>query len=104
MAGRAVVTRDVVHLPDVDADPEYTYAGPRHFRSGLNAPILLEDELIGVIGIVREEVGPFPDEHVELLKTFADQAAIGIANITCLFCDLRGITDLRRDGGAGGPV
>jgi GAF domain-containing protein len=84
MAGRAAVTREVVHLPDVDADPEYTYAGPRHFRSGLNEPILLEDELIGVIGMVREEVGPFADEHIELLGSFADQAAIAIANARLL--------------------
>jgi class 3 adenylate cyclase/putative methionine-R-sulfoxide reductase with GAF domain len=80
LAGRAAVTRDVVHLPDVNADPEYTYAGPRHFRSGLSVAILLEGELIGVIAIVRDEVGPFADEHVELLRSFADQAAIAIAN------------------------
>ena len=96
MAGRAAVTRDVVHLPDVDADPEYTYAGPRPFRSGLNVPILLEDELIGVIGIVREEVGPFADEHIELLKTFADQAAIAIANARLIDAVERQRTELSR--------
>lgn len=80
MAGRAAVTRDVVHLPDVEADPEYTYAGPRYYRSGLHVPIVLDDELIGVIGITRVKLGPFPEEHIELVKTFADQAAIAIAN------------------------
>lgn len=84
MAGRTAVTRDVVHLPDVDADAEYAYAGPRFFRSGLSVPILLESELIGVIGMVREEVGPFADEHIELLRSFADQAAIAIANARLL--------------------
>lgn len=96
MAGRAALTRDVVHLPDVDAEPEYTYAGPRHFRSGLNVPILLEDELIGVVGVVRDEVGPFGDEHVELLQSFADQAAIAIANARLIEAVERQRTELSR--------
>jgi adenylate cyclase len=96
MAGRTVVTRAVVHVPDVNADPEYTYTGPRHFRSGLHVPILLEDELIGVIGLVREEVGPFADEYVELLETFADQAAIAIANARLLDAVERQRTELSR--------
>ena len=84
MAGRAALTREVVHLPDVDADPEYTYEGPRPFRSGLHAPILLDDELIGVIGVTRDTLGPFGEEQIELLETFADQAAIAIANARLL--------------------
>jgi class 3 adenylate cyclase len=96
MAGRAAVTREVVHLADVDADPEYTYAGPRPFRSGLHVPILLEEELIGVVGIVREELGPFADEHIELVKTFADQAAIAIANARLLDAVERQRTELSR--------
>lgn len=96
MAGRTVVTRDIVHLPDVDADPEYTYAGPRFFRAGLNVPILLESELIGVIGIVREEVGPFAEEHIEMLRSFADQAAIAIANARLIEAVERQRTELSR--------
>ncbi|HEY2940049.1 MAG TPA: adenylate/guanylate cyclase domain-containing protein [Gaiellaceae bacterium] len=80
MASRAALTRRLVHVPDVEADPEYTYAGPRPFRSGLNIPVLFEEELIGVIGIVRAQAGPFADEHIELVQTFADQAAVAIAN------------------------
>jgi adenylate cyclase len=96
MAGRAALTREVVHLPDVDADPEYTYAGPRHYRSGLSVPIMLEEELIAVIGIVRKEVGPFADEHIELVETFADQAAIAIANARLLDTVERQRTELSR--------
>ncbi|MDP9261885.1 MAG: GAF domain-containing protein [Actinomycetota bacterium] len=84
MAGRAALTREIVHLEDVDADPEYTYAGPRPFRSGVNVPILLDDELIGVIGIVRDEPGRFDDDQIELVKAFADQVAIAIANARLL--------------------
>jgi len=96
MAGRATLTRAIVHIPDIEADPEYTYSGPRHYRSGLNVPILLENELIGVIGVVRKEVGPFADEHVELLETFADQAAIAIANARLLEAVERQRTELSR--------
>jgi adenylate cyclase len=96
MAGRSVLTREIVHLPDVEADPEYTYAGPRFFRAGLNVPILLESELIGVIGIVREEVGPFAEEHIEMLRSFADQAAIAIANARLIEAVDRQRTELSR--------
>jgi len=96
MAARAALTREIVHLPDVDADPEYTYAGPRPFRSGLNVPIMLDDELIGVVGIVRDVVGPFEEEQIELVKTFADQAAIAIANARLLDAVERQRTELSR--------
>jgi class 3 adenylate cyclase len=84
MTGRVVLTRQIVNIADVEADPEYTYAGPRHFRSALSVPILLDDELIGVIGIVRESVGRFTDAHVEVVQAFADQAAVAIANARLL--------------------
>lgn len=84
MAGRVVLTRQIVNIADVEADPEYTYAGPRHFRSALSVPILLDDELIGVIGIVRETVGAFTNEQIEVVQAFADQAAVAIANARLL--------------------
>ena len=80
-AGRAAVTRDIVHIPDVLLDPEWAYAGPHTgIRSGLGVPVLFEDELIGVLVIVREKPRPFTDEQIQLVQTFADQAAITIAN------------------------
>jgi len=96
MAGRTAMTRAVVHLPDVEADPEYTYAGPRPYRSGLHVPVLLDEELIGVLGITREEVGAFSDEEIDLLATFADQAAIAIANARLLEAVERQRTELSR--------
>jgi class 3 adenylate cyclase len=84
MTGRVALTREVVNIADVESDPGYAYAGPRHFRSGLSVPILLDNELIGVIGIVRDTVGAFSDEQVELVQAFADQAAIAIANARLL--------------------
>jgi adenylate cyclase len=95
-AGRAALTREVVHIEDVDADPEYTYAGPRHYGSGVSVPVLLDDELIGVIGFVRDEVGRFDEDHIELLKAFADQVAIAIANARLLDTVERQRTELAR--------
>jgi adenylate cyclase len=79
-AGRTAVTRQPVHIPDVDEDPEYVYAGPRYYHSMLGIPILYEEELIGVVVVVREEQRAYTKEHIALLKTFADQAAVALAN------------------------
>ena len=84
MAGRAALTRALVHVPDILDDPDYAYGGPRPFRANLSVPILFEDELIGVIGIVRAEPGAFAEEHVALVQLFAEQAAIAIANARLL--------------------
>jgi class 3 adenylate cyclase/putative methionine-R-sulfoxide reductase with GAF domain len=79
-AGRAALERMSVHIPDVLADPEYTYPGPRFFRTMLGVPIMVEDDLIGVVVVVRREPKPFTDDHVALVQTFADQAAIALTN------------------------
>ena len=80
--GRAAVTRDVVHIPDTHEDPEYSWgaAGIMEYRSLLAAPILLEGELIGAMNVVKVAPEPFAPENTELIRTFADQAAIAIAN------------------------
>jgi adenylate cyclase len=46
----------------------------------LGVPIVVEGNLIGVIGVVRNEAKPFSDDQIELMETFADQAAVAIAN------------------------
>ena len=96
LAGRAAFTREPVHIPDLDLDPEYSYAGPRPFRAALSVPILLEDELIGAIALVRMEPEPFTDDQIELVRTFADQAAIAIANARLLDAVERQRTELAR--------
>jgi two-component system NtrC family sensor kinase len=74
-AGRAALERKPVQIPDVLADPDYTYPGPRFFRTMLGVPIMVEDDLIGVVVVVRREPKPFTDDHIALVQTFADQAA-----------------------------
>jgi class 3 adenylate cyclase len=84
--GRVALTRSTVHIPDVLADPDYTWTGSEisGLRTLLGVPVLLDEELIGVIGIARFEAKAFTDEQIELVETFADQAAIAIANARLL--------------------
>jgi class 3 adenylate cyclase len=95
-AGRAALTRQPVHIPDVEKDSEYTYGGPRPYRSILGVPVIVEDELIGAVITVRHEPRPFTDEHIALVQTFADQAAIAIANARLIDAVERQRTELSR--------
>ncbi len=90
VAGRAVLTKAVVHIPSLFDDPEYTHgelARVTGFRSALAAPMLKEGKVIGAVGTTRLVPGPFSDSQIALLKTFADQAVIAIENVR-LFTDL----------------
>jgi class 3 adenylate cyclase/putative methionine-R-sulfoxide reductase with GAF domain len=77
--GRVAMTKKPVHIPDVYADPDYDYPAVE-IRTLLGLPVLVEDELVGVIGLARHEVRPFDDSEIELMATFADQSAVAIAN------------------------
>jgi two-component system NtrC family sensor kinase len=92
--GRALLEGKVVHIPDVLADAGYTFVeGQRRggFRTVLGVPMLREGTPIGVLALARREVRPFTDKQIELVSTFADQAAIAIENVR-LFEQVQGRT------------
>jgi len=81
--GRALLEGKVVHIPDVQADPYYTLGGQKlgGIRTILTVPMLRDGTTIGVLGVTRHEVRPFTDKQIDLVSTFADQAAIAIENV-----------------------
>src|SRR5262245_8174996 len=97
--GRLASTKRVVHVADLKAEQAYLDRDPLRVatvdgagaRTGLAVPMLKEKKLVGAIVIYRHEVRPFTDRQIELVSTFADQAAIAIENVR-LFDDVQART------------
>ncbi|HYC17590.1 MAG TPA: GAF domain-containing protein [Pseudolabrys sp.] len=83
-SGRALVEGKIIHIPDVQADADYTFneaLKTGEFRTVLAVPMLREGVAMGVLALTRKDVRPFSEKQFELVTTFADQAAIAIENV-----------------------
>lgn len=82
--GRALLESRTVHIADVRSDPDYTFSEAIEkggFKTILAVPMLRERKAIGVLALTRVDMRPFTDKQIELVSTFADQAAIAIENV-----------------------
>ncbi|HZD40625.1 MAG TPA: GAF domain-containing protein, partial [Terriglobales bacterium] len=82
--GRALLEGRVIHIPDVEADPDYTFTEAKTlggYRSVIAVPMLRDGVAIGAFSLTRKDVRPFTEKQIELASTFADQAAIAIENV-----------------------
>jgi len=83
LIGRVALDRAVVHLPDLFEDPAYDWPSNRAagVHTVLGVPIFKDNEVVGAIGVARNEKRPFTDAEIRLVRTFADQAAIAMENV-----------------------
>ena len=84
LVGRVGLDRRATQITDVLADPDYGLAEAQRvagYRTIMGVPMLLEGEVVGVLSVWRTQVDPFSDRAVEVLTTFAAQAALAVRTV-----------------------
>ena len=96
VSGRVLLTKSLVRLEDVLADPDYDQRFPQAmgWRRMLGVPMLRQGDPLGAIVVGWAEPGPVPKAQEELLKQFADQAAIAIENVRLFDAEQRRTREL----------
>jgi GAF domain-containing protein len=85
VVGRTAITLEPVQVSDITAPGAYVSPNRENLiQSGVRAilavPMVREGQLIGCLGVTRNQPGDFPTETIELLRTFATQSALAIQN------------------------
>ena len=85
LSGRVVLSRRIEQIEDVQTDPRYDQSHAANVAGGwrrmIGVPMLRDDLPLGVIIVAWDAPGKALDSEIELLKTFAAQAAIAIENV-----------------------
>jgi signal transduction histidine kinase/DNA-binding response OmpR family regulator len=84
LTGRVAIERRTLQIDDVLADPDYDlpeFQRLAGYRTIIGAPMIVDDEVVGVLTVWRTTVEPFDEHTRSLLTTFAEQAALALRNV-----------------------
>ncbi|MFL6135396.1 MAG: GAF domain-containing protein [Nocardioidaceae bacterium] len=84
LTGRVAIDRQIQQIPDVLNDPDYGRQDLQQlagYRTLMSAPMIVDDEAVGVLSVWRTRVEPFDERAADLLEVFAAQAAIVTENV-----------------------
>src|ERR1700688_39349 len=79
ITGASVLKKQPVYAPDVSQDPRYLCAA-QSTRSELAIPLMVHDEVVGVLDCQSDRLDYFDKETIELLTLFSTQASIALQN------------------------
>jgi transcriptional regulator with GAF, ATPase, and Fis domain len=85
LVGRVGLDGRTQQIVDVLADPDYNrpeFQSKSGIRTIMGAPMIVEDDVVGVLSVWRTVVDPFDDRVSSLLSTFAAQGALALRNVT----------------------
>jgi diguanylate cyclase (GGDEF)-like protein len=79
ITGAAALKKQPVYAPDVSKDTRY-FCSAKTTRSELAIPLMVRDEVVGVLDCQSDRVDPFDPETIDLLTLFSNQASIALQN------------------------
>ena len=79
ITGAAALKKQPVYAPDVEKDPRY-FCSAKSTRSELAIPLMVNDEVVGVLDCQSDNLNHFDPETIDLLTLFSTQASIALQN------------------------